>query len=97
MLEVENLTVSFSGRDGRAVAVDGISFSVAAGETFVIIGESGSGKSLTGMAIAGLAPEGARAARSGSTGRTWSGCRTHGCGGCAGGRSASSTRTRLAR
>ena len=56
MLEVENLTVSFSGRDGRAVAVDGISFSVAAGETFVIIGESGSGKSLTGMAIAGLAP-----------------------------------------
>ena len=60
MLEVENLTVSFSGRDGRAVAVDGISFSVAAGETFVIIGESGSGKSLTGMAIAGLAPEGAR-------------------------------------
>ena len=59
MLEVENLTVSFTGRDGRAVAVDGISFTVAEGETFVIIGESGSGKSLTGMAIAGLTPEGA--------------------------------------
>ncbi|MEP3326205.1 MAG: ABC transporter ATP-binding protein [Nitratireductor sp.] len=60
MLEVENLRVSFAGRDGDLVAVDGLSFAVAQGETFVIIGESGSGKSLTGMSIVGLTPEAAR-------------------------------------
>ena len=59
MLEVKGLTVSFRGRDGDLTAVDGIDFAVEEGETFVIIGESGSGKSLTGMSVVGLTPEGA--------------------------------------
>lgn len=56
ILSVRDLRVGFR-RPGRdLVAVDGISFDVEKGETFVIIGESGSGKSLTGMSIAGLQP-----------------------------------------
>ena len=55
MLEVNDLTVAF-GR-GRAVAVDGISFSLEADERLGIIGESGSGKSVTCLAILGLLPE----------------------------------------
>lgn len=54
-LEVNDLTVAF-GR-GRAVAVDGISFSLEADERLGIIGESGSGKSVTCLAILGLLPE----------------------------------------
>lgn len=54
-LEVENLTVSF-GRS-RTVAVDGISFSLEADERLGIIGQSGSGKSVTALAIIGLLPE----------------------------------------
>jgi len=60
MLTVRNLTISFAGGQGDLVAVDGIDFDVAEGETFVIIGESGSGKSLTGMSIVGLTPDAAR-------------------------------------
>jgi oligopeptide/dipeptide ABC transporter ATP-binding protein len=57
ILSVRDLAIGFR-RPGRdLVAVDHISFDVAAGETFVIIGESGSGKSLTGTSIAGLQPQ----------------------------------------
>lgn len=56
-LEVQNLVVEI---DGRRV-VDGVSFSVADGARFGLIGESGSGKSLTALAILGLLPEGALA------------------------------------
>jgi oligopeptide/dipeptide ABC transporter ATP-binding protein len=56
IVSVRDLTIGFR-RDSRdLVAVDRISFDVKEGETFVIIGESGSGKSLTGMSIAGLQP-----------------------------------------
>jgi oligopeptide/dipeptide ABC transporter ATP-binding protein len=56
ILSIRDLAIGFR-RDGRElVAVDHISFDVGRGETFVIIGESGSGKSLTGMSIAGLQP-----------------------------------------
>jgi oligopeptide/dipeptide ABC transporter ATP-binding protein len=59
ILSVRDLAIGFR-RPGRdLVAVDHISFDVAQGETFVIIGESGSGKSLTGMSIAGLQPQAA--------------------------------------
>ncbi len=53
LVSVENLRVSFSGRP----AVDDVSFSLQRGERFGLIGESGSGKSLTALAIAGLLPE----------------------------------------
>jgi peptide/nickel transport system ATP-binding protein len=55
LLEVENLSVAFGGFR----ALDGISFAIQPGEMFGVIGESGSGKSLTALAIAGLLPYGA--------------------------------------
>ncbi|MET0297347.1 MAG: ABC transporter ATP-binding protein [Microbacterium sp.] len=56
-LEVEGLTVDIAGRR----VVDGISFSVPDGARVGLIGESGSGKSLTALAILGLLPDGATA------------------------------------
>ncbi len=56
-LEVQDLTVEI---DGRRV-VDGVSFAVPDGARVGLIGESGSGKSLTALAILGLLPDGATA------------------------------------
>ena len=55
LLEVNNLTVSF----GDHHVVRDVSFAVQPGEQLGIIGESGSGKSLSMLAIMGLLPEGA--------------------------------------
>lgn len=55
LVKVKNLQVRF----GAFTAVDAVSFSVAAAERFGVIGESGSGKTLTALAIAGLLPEAA--------------------------------------
>ena len=58
LLEVEDLSVAFKGADGRRThAVDGVSFSVEAGRTLGIVGESGCGKSVTSLAIMGLLPK----------------------------------------
>jgi peptide/nickel transport system ATP-binding protein len=51
ILEVKHLRVEFPTRHGTLVAVDGVSFSIAAGEVLGVVGESGAGKSLTGMSI----------------------------------------------
>ena len=53
-LEVRDLSVSFSTRQGEVNAVNGVSFSVAEGEVLGLVGESGSGKSVTGLATLGL-------------------------------------------
>ncbi|MFY9328574.1 MAG: ABC transporter ATP-binding protein [Georgfuchsia sp.] len=52
MLSVRNLSVKL----GRGHPVDGISFDIAAGETFALLGESGCGKSMTALALMGLLP-----------------------------------------
>jgi len=54
LLEVRNLRVEFPTRRGTLVAVDDLSFEIAPGEVLGVVGESGAGKSLTGMAIIGL-------------------------------------------
>ena len=54
LLEAEDLKVEFHTRDGVAKAVNGVSFSLAEGETLGILGESGCGKSVTAQAIMGI-------------------------------------------
>ena len=54
LLEVENLFVEFRTRDGVARVLNGVSYSVDAGETLAVLGESGSGKSVTAQAIMGI-------------------------------------------
>ncbi|GAA2776192.1 ABC transporter ATP-binding protein [Kitasatospora sp. CM 4170] len=54
LLEVRDLHVEFHTRDGVAKAVNGVNYSVAAGETLAVLGESGSGKSVTAQTIMGI-------------------------------------------
>jgi peptide/nickel transport system ATP-binding protein len=54
ILEVKGLTVQFPTRRGTLTAVDSIHFSIAPGEVLGVVGESGAGKSITGLAIIGL-------------------------------------------
>ena len=54
LLSVRNLRIEFPTRRGTLVAVDDLSFDIAPGEILGVVGESGAGKSLTGMAIIGL-------------------------------------------
>ncbi len=56
LLRVENLSVSFRTSAEPLQVVDGISFSVARGETLGLVGESGCGKSVTAQALLGLLP-----------------------------------------
>jgi oligopeptide transport system ATP-binding protein len=54
LLEVEDLRVEFRTRDGVASVLNGVSYRVAAGETLAVLGESGSGKSVTAQAVMGI-------------------------------------------
>ncbi|NED98218.1 ABC transporter ATP-binding protein [Phytoactinopolyspora alkaliphila] len=57
LLSVRDLRVEFGTRAGVVTAVDGVSFDVRPGETLAILGESGSGKSVTSQAIMGILPK----------------------------------------
>ncbi|MGH8823083.1 MAG: ABC transporter ATP-binding protein [Jiangellaceae bacterium] len=54
LLDVDNLQVEFRTRDGVAKAVNGVSFTLEEGETLAVLGESGSGKSVTAQAVMGI-------------------------------------------
>jgi len=57
LLHVRNLRVGFQTDQGLLTAVDDVSFSIEAGKTLGIVGESGCGKSVTAMSILRLLPQ----------------------------------------
>jgi peptide/nickel transport system ATP-binding protein len=57
LLEVEKLQTHFRTEYGVSRAVNGVSFTLNAGETLAIVGESGCGKSVTAMSILRLIPQ----------------------------------------
>ncbi|RWE97482.1 ABC transporter ATP-binding protein [Mesorhizobium sp.] len=66
VLEISGLTVSVRGEDGERPVVSELSFSLSRGETLCIAGESGSGKSMTALAIMQLLPQPAARIESGT-------------------------------
>ncbi|MES2522913.1 MAG: ABC transporter ATP-binding protein [Gemmatimonadota bacterium] len=56
LLSVESLQVTFPSAQGVSRAVDGVSFTIAPGETVCLVGESGCGKSMTALSLLRLVP-----------------------------------------
>jgi oligopeptide transport system ATP-binding protein len=54
LLEVKDLFVEFRTRDGVAKVINGVSYYLDQGEALAVLGESGSGKSVTAQAIMGI-------------------------------------------
>jgi oligopeptide transport system ATP-binding protein len=57
LLRVQGLTTRFFTEDGVVHAVENVSFSVRPGEVLGVVGESGCGKSVTGLSIMRLLPD----------------------------------------
>ena len=63
LLAVSDLAVRFVTRDGTTTGLDGVSLEVGQGEIVGLVGETGCGKTLTGLSILGLLPRSAQVAR----------------------------------
>ena len=59
LLQVDNLSIGYDGRNGLTTAVDSVSFALERGKTLGFVGESGCGKTTIGMALLRLLPENA--------------------------------------
>ena len=59
LLEVDGLLVRLRGAGGMVTVVDGVDYQVEQGEVFGVAGESGSGKTMSMLALLGILPEGA--------------------------------------
>jgi peptide/nickel transport system ATP-binding protein len=59
-LDVADLEVALDADAGIVKAIDGLSLTIARGETFALVGESGCGKSMTALALMRLLPENGR-------------------------------------
>lgn len=56
LLEIKDLQLEFGSKEKPLRAIDGVSLTIAAGETLCLVGESGCGKSVTALSVAGLVP-----------------------------------------
>ena len=68
LLEIENLAIRFTSDSGVVRAVDGVSLTVAEGETVCVVGESGCGKTVTALSILRLLSETHASSRGESSG-----------------------------
>ena len=57
MIDIRDLEVELDSESGLVRAIDGLRLSIARGETFALVGESGCGKSMTALALMRLLPE----------------------------------------
>jgi peptide/nickel transport system ATP-binding protein len=60
MIDVRDLEVGLDSEAGLVRAIDGLRMTIARGETFALVGESGCGKSMTALALMRLLPENGR-------------------------------------
>ena len=63
LLRIDDLAVAFPGGTPTPIALDGVSIEVGRGEVLALVGETGCGKSLTGLSVLRLLPTGARILR----------------------------------